>query len=300
MQNNNSFFKKYVKIIVVLAVIASSSSGIFVNLIQAPAMAIGFWRLALALPFFAVPALTKQREAIKTINRKDLVMTIAAGIFLFAHFFTWFSAVKIADIASAVTLAALHPLVVLLVTVFVYKKKVGVRAIMGIILALLGAAMVAGFDYRQLIGSNFKGDMLALMAAIFMGLYFLMGDRVRERVPGPAYVFMVFLVTFICFAIGVIVTGTPVLGYSVRDYGLIVALTLICQIGAHAVFNLCIGYVDSLYVSTWETGEMVFSILLGAIFLNQIPVQYQIIGSMVVVIGLLYYNYNCTKSDTTI
>ncbi len=298
MHNSNSFFKKYVKIIVVLAVIASSSSGIFVNLISAPPMAIGFWRLAMALPFFAIPVLTKQRETLKDLDSKDLITSILGGVFLFAHFFTWFSGVKIADIASAVTLGALHPLVVLFVSVVFYKKKVGVRAVMGIVLALLGGAMVAGFDYHQLVGSNFKGDMLAFLSAVFMGLYFLMGEKARERVPGTTYVFLVFLTTFICFAIGVAVTGTKVLGYPAADYGMLIALTLLCQIGAHAVFNLCIGYVDSLYVSTWETGETIFSIILGAIFLSQIPNQYQIVGCMVVVIGLLYYNYYWAKDNS--
>ena len=47
------FLEKYVKIIVVLAVIAGSSSGIFGRAIEAPSMAIGFWRLTLGLPFFA-------------------------------------------------------------------------------------------------------------------------------------------------------------------------------------------------------------------------------------------------------
>ena len=85
---------------------------------------------------------------------------------------------------------------------------------------------------------------------------------------------------------------TPILGYSAHDYLLIVAMTFVCQIGAHAVFNLCFGYVDSLYVSAWESGESVFAIVLGIIFLGQIPEGWEIVGCAVVVTGLLYYNYH--------
>lgn len=290
-KEKKSFLERYVKIIVVLAVMAGSSSGIFGSVIEAPSMAIGFWRLTLGLPFFAVPVLLRNRESLKQISKKDYIWTFAAGAFLFGHFFTWFNAVKMTNIASAVVLAALHPLVVLVITVFVLKRKVGRRPIMGIVLALLGGVLIAGLDYRQLTEGNFAGDILAFLAGAFMGIYFAIGNEVRRNVPGSTYVFLVFLSCWICFSVGMIVSGTPALGYSASDYLYIIGLTLVCQIGAHAVFNLCFGYVDSLYVSAWESGESVFAILMGILFLGQIPASWEIIGCAVVVIGLLYYNY---------
>ena len=50
--------------------------------------------------------------------------------------------------------------------------------------------------------------------------------------------------------------------------------------------------MDSLYVSAWESGrESVFAIIMSVIFLGQSPTSWELIGSAVVVIGLLYYNY---------
>ena len=292
MNNENAFLKKYVKIVVVLAVVASSSSGIFGSAIAAPSLAIGFWRLTVGVPFCAIPVFLKQREQLKAVKPKELIWTFIAGAFLFGHYFTWFNAVKLTNVASAVVLAALHPLVVLVITVFLLRRKVGIRPVMGIVLALLGCCMVAGFDYRQLSSGNFTGDMLALGAAICMGIYFAIGNEVRKTVAGSVYVFLVFASCWICFVIGIVATKTPVLGYSAHDYLLIVAMTFVCQIGAHAVFNLCFGYVDSLCVSAWESGESVFAIVLGIIFLGQIPEGWEIVGCAVVVTGLLYYNYH--------
>ena len=89
VNEKKSFLERYVKVIVVLAVVAGSSSGIFGSVIQAPSMAIGFWRLTLGLPFFAVPVLLHSRDTLKQISRKDLAWTFVAGAFLFCHFFTW-------------------------------------------------------------------------------------------------------------------------------------------------------------------------------------------------------------------
>lgn len=298
MENNKQgFIARYVKIIVVLAVVAGSSSGIFGSVIEAPSMAIGFWRLTMGLPFFAVPVLLKNRDTLRNISKKDYIWTFVAGAFLFGHFFTWFNAVKMTNIASAVVLAALHPLVVLIITIFVLKRKVGMRPIMGIVLALLGGALIAGLDYNQLSSGNFMGDMLAFMAAVCMGIYFAIGNEVRKNVPGSTYVFLVFFACWICFAVGMVATGTPALGYSTSDYLYMIGLTLVCQIGAHAVFNLCFGYVDSLYVSAWESGEAVFAIILGIIFLKQMPESWELLGSAIVVIGLLYYNYTTSLEE---
>lgn len=298
MENEKKgFIARYVKIIVVLAVIAGSTSGIFGSVIEAPSLAIGFWRLTIGLPFFAVPVLLKQREALKAVSAKECIWSFVAGTFLFLHFFTWFNAVKITNIASAVVLAALHPLVVLVITIFIFKRKVGIRPIMGIILALLGGVMIAGLDYRQLSSGNFTGDILAFLAGLFMGLYFVVGSEVRKTVAGPVYVFLCFFACWVCFIVGVIATDTPVLGYSTMDYVYILALTFVCQIGAHAVFNLCFGHVDSLYVSTWESGESVFAIIMGVLFLGQIPTPWELVGAAVVVVGLLYYNYNTALAE---
>lgn len=286
-----SFLERYVKVIVVFAVIAGSASGIFGSVIQAPPMAIGFWRLSFGLPFFAVPFFKTGIHELKSIPKKSMIFTILAGVFLFLHFFCWFSAVKLTNIASASVLAALHPLVVVFTTIFIFKRHVGRRALMGIICALAGASMVAGFDYKELAAGDFKGDVLSIATAIFMGLYFAMGHEARKNISGTTYVFLCFLFCWICFGIGMVSTGTPFIGYSSSDWIYVLGLTIVCQIGAHAVFNLCMGHVSSLYVSTWESGEAVSATMLAYIFLGQVPERWQILGMLTVVIGLLYYNY---------
>lgn len=300
MENNETkvgFIARYAKIATVIAVVFGSSSGILGSLTAAPSMAIGFWRLTVALPFFLVPALlnSQKREQLKSIEKKDLVWCFIAGAFLFGHFFTWFNAVKLTNIASAAVLAALHPLVVLLITIFIYKKKVGFKSIGAIIVALIGGVIIVGVDYSTFAGGSLNGNILAFLAGTFMGLYFAVGDSVRKRVPGDLYVLLVFASCWICFSAGVVITDTQILGYTVMDYVYIVIMAFICQIGAHAVFNMCIGHVSSLYVSTWEAGEPVFSTLLAVVFLAQIPKTYEIIGCIIVVCALLYYNRQESK-----
>ena len=263
------FIEKHAKVIVVLAVMAGSTSGIFGSVITAPSMFIGFARLIISLPIFGLPVLLNRRDELKRLKKGDVMWSALAGFFLFAHFFTWFNAVKLTNVASAAVLASLHPLVVLAVTVFIFRKKVSLKSVAAIIAALGGGCVIAGLDYASLTSGALAGDIYAFCAGIFMGLYFAIGNHVRKNVPGDIYVFILFASCALCFTIGMVATGTPVSGYPVTDYIYIAALTIVCQVCAHAVFNMCIGHVDSLYVSAWESGESVFAIILGIIFLME-------------------------------
>ena len=288
----NKFIAEHAKTATFFAVIFGATSGILGTLTQAPSMAIGFWRLTMALPFFVVPILISResRARFGRMSKKTYIWCCIAGFFLFGHFFSWFNAVKFTNVASAAVLASLHPLAVLLITVFIYKKKVSWKSVAAIFVAVLGGAIITGADLATLAGGHLKGNLFALSAALFMGLYFAVGDVVRKEVDGDLYVLLVFAGCWICFSAGMLVTGTPALAYEPMDFVYIAIMAVLCQIGAHAVFNMCIGHVSSLYVSAWEAGDPVFSTLLGIIFLGQIPTVYEILGCVIVVGALLYYN----------
>lgn len=287
--------ERYVRFIVVLAVISGSTSGILGRLITADSMAIGFYRLTLALPFFLVPVLLRKREALKSIPARDLLWSAISGMFLFWHFLCWFIAVKNTTIASAIILADLHPLIVMGITVVIIKKRIPVRAAVGVFVALLGAGVVVGFDY-SIVGSHIYGDVMALFAAVAMGIYFCIGGVLRKDIPGDIYITLIFTVCWICFTLGMVITDTPFFGYPLSDYLWLVVMTILCQLGAHAVMNWSMRFVPSLYVSAWSTAEIVSAPLLALWVFGEMPGLTKIIGGIIVIAGLLYYNYH--ENDT--
>lgn len=295
MENNiekKGFVEKYAKILVPFAVLCGACSGAFSAMISAPALVIGFVRLTVALPFFWVPIVFKksEREKIAKLDRKDLLLCLASGMFLFLHFFCWFSSVKWTNVSSAAVFASFHPLVVLFITVFILKRKVSWKSIVAIVCAILGGAIIMCADITALSGGHMKGNIFAFGAAMFMGIYFAIGDKARKNVPGNIYVLLVFFSCWIFFILGLVATGTTPFGYTGTDYLFMVIQAFVCQIGAHAVFNMCIGRVSSLYVSTWEAGDPVFSTLLAVIIVQQIPSGFEVLGCIIVVVALYMYS----------
>ena len=275
----------------VFATIAASFSGIFVRLINAGTVAIGFYRMTFAVPFFAVTVLLKHREELKKLTLKQTAGCMLGGLFLAGHYFSLFTAVNNTTIASAVMLCNISPIIILIITVLIFREKTTAKAVAGVFIALAGAAIITGGDY-SFSGKAIFGDMMAFLGALFYALYFLVGRRMRKEINAPIYVFIVFATCWAVFLIGMFVTGTPFTGYSATDFMWLFVFAMVCSIGAHAVFNWCLAHVSPLYISTIETAEAIFAAISAALIFGEIPTLWQWIGGGVTICGLLYYNYH--------
>jgi drug/metabolite transporter (DMT)-like permease len=275
---------------------AGAATVIFVRLIEASPIALGFYRLGFSVILFAIPIILGGYKDYKGITKKEVGICILAGAMLFSHFMFWFSSLQMTSIASAFVLFSLNPLILLIPTYFFLKKRVSGKAVIGIIVALAGSALIVSLN-QTLEDNTFLGDVSGFLAGIFFALYFFIGQIMRAKLPMLNYVFIVFSSCFVFFAIAMVVTGTPLTGYRTEDYILMFSMALVCQVLAHALYNWCMGYVSALYVSVFTTTQTAIAILYGIIFFREIPEIFQVIGAVIVVAGLLYYNYNSMEKQ---
>ncbi len=286
-----NIFEKNAKKLVVMGAVAASFSGIFVRLINAGTMAIGFYRLTFAVPFFAVTVMLKHREELKALKIKQIGGAMLGGLFLAGHYFSLFTAFNNTTIASAFVICNISPIIILIITALIFREKTTAKAVIGVVIALIGAAIITGGDY-SFAGKAIFGDLMAFLAALFYALYFLVGREMRKQINAPVYVFIVFTTCWMVFLIGMFVTGTAFTGYSPMDFVWLFIFAMVCSIGAHAVFNWCLAHVSPLYISTIETGEAIFAAILAALIFGEIPTIWQWIGGGITICGLLYYNYH--------
>src|SRR6476619_2334226 len=95
---------------VTIAIIAVSSSGALIAYAAAPALAIAFWRNALAVGALAPVAAVRRRDELRGLRAKGaLRWCVLAGIALAAHFGTWVPAPKLTTVATATALVATQP-----------------------------------------------------------------------------------------------------------------------------------------------------------------------------------------------
>lgn len=284
-----NLFQRNPKRVVLMAVFAASFSSIFVRLAEAPPVAVGFYRLTFSLPFFAAMVLFWYRKELLSVTRRDLAGSGLAGILLSFHFLSWFLALEHTTVASAAVLCMTHPIVILVISTLFFKERTNKRAVAGIGVAFVGSVIITGGDYILSREALF-GDVLAFSGAVFMALYLLAGKKFRSDIPAAVYVFLVFSSCWLVFLVEMVVTRTPFTGYSGETFFWILMLALVCQIGAHGVFNWCLGYVKAIYLATWEMAEVLIAALLAALLFAEIPGLWQLVGGGIIILGLLYYN----------
>jgi drug/metabolite transporter (DMT)-like permease len=286
-----------------VGIMAVSTASIFIRFAQVeiPSLVIAAGRLTLAtlvIAPFAVKRWVKDRVV---LDRKTWGLLTVAGLFLGLHFVTWITSLEYTSIASSVVLVTTAPLWVAFLSPIFLKEKISQWVLIGLGIALSGAVIVGVgsscmFSGGKLVcqgmeewwsGRNFVGNILALMGAILSGAYLMVGRSVRNRLSLPIYTAIVYGIASIVLIILVILTGTPVGGYSSASYLWVAALALVPQVIGHTAFNWALKYLSATYVSIALLGEPIGTVILAALFLREKPAILEILGGVLILSGII-------------
>ena len=252
-----------------VAVIAISTSGPLIAACTAPALAIAFWRTVLASGATSVMVALRHRAEVRALTRGQWRLMALAGVLLGAHFATWVPSLRFTTVASSTALVATQPVWAALIA---HRRGVTIsrNAWIGIGVALLGVLVLTGVDFavtpRALIG-----DGLALAGAVLAALYVTVGEKVRATTSNPTYTTVCYAVAGLSLLVLIVVGGVPLIGFSTRDWVLILMITLGAQLFGHSVVNRVLATTSATIVSLAILLEMPGSTLIAAAWLDQIP-----------------------------
>ena len=92
-----------------LGVIGVSLSGpLMAAATSVPALAMSLWRSGLGAVVIAPRGLTRYRQELASLPRRELVRSCFAGVMLAVHFATWTASLKLTSVASATSLVSLQ------------------------------------------------------------------------------------------------------------------------------------------------------------------------------------------------
>ena len=150
-------------------------------------VAVGFWRLALALPLLVLVARVTRQPA--HWPRRGLVITIAiAAVFYSLDLAAWNAGIRLTKLGNATLFGNMGSFVFVAYGLWLAQRAPSARQAIALALAAAGAALLMSSSY-ELSPRNFTGDLMTLAAGLLYGGYLIFVERGRtDMQPLPLLV----------------------------------------------------------------------------------------------------------------
>ena len=270
------------------AVAAMASSSIIVTRLEQRDVApiiVAFYRMALATLLMAPLAITARRDELLSFARRSTSLVILSGFCLAVHFAAWIASLKYLPISTSVVLVSSHPFLVVLASTLFLNEKPARRSLVGIGLGSCGTAVICWNGLKDL-GLTLSGDLLALLGALALSGYVVIGRKSRTRVSLLAYVTPVYVSCSLFLLAGVIATGSRLYPYTRMEWFYFGLLALIPTVFGHTIMNWALRHIRASAVSVAFLGEPLLASILAFVFFAQVPGWSTLIGGALVLIGI--------------
>jgi len=213
-----------------------------------------------------------------------------ATVFLTLHFGTWTASVYLTSIASSVVLVNATPILVLAGEALLWHRATSGRQWLGASFALVGIAVMAGFDGLTAGPKALDGDLLALAGAATYAVYVMASARVRTQVSTPVQVAVLYGG---CFAgLG---TATLIADQAWRapqtDPRMWVAFALLALLPTtlgHTMVQSILDRVRPAVIAIALLGEPVGASILAWLALGQKPALVDVLGGLLTLVGIAW------------
>jgi drug/metabolite transporter (DMT)-like permease len=276
-------------LVLAAAVLGISSSGPLARLSDLAPLGIAIWRVALALVVvLSAVAFTGAWKEWRTLSRRDLAIAAVAGLCLALHFWTWIASLGLTTVAASVLLVNLHPVVIVAGSALWLGEKPSGRAVVGLMVALLGAAIVGVTGAPNADGSSpALGNLLAVAGAVTVGLYYLIGRALRARLTLWAYTGLVYVCCLVSLLVFALWQGTALEPQSAREWGVLAAIAFGPMILGHTGFNWSLRYVPAYVISGLLLLEPVIASAVAWLWMGEALGPWTLLGGGIVLVGLV-------------
>ena len=264
------------------------------------------FRTAITALIAGIVLLFTNKKAFK-ITKKELPVLVFYGVFGVALMqWSYSNAVSLLPISVALLIEYTAIVIVPLVSLLLFKEKVRPRLWFGIAAVLIGLAIVSNIWNSAL---NPLGVAWAIMAAVCLSIYFLIGEHTQRKRDAMSTLFYTFAVAAIFWAIMNLINPGKIIDINV-DFNLGGNLSAISMpvwagllwIGIMGSFipmlldYIALGNLSATAVGVIATAETVFATVFAWAWLNESMTTLEVIGGLIVVAGIILAETSRTSS----
>ena len=285
------YFEKHPMAMIVIGVMGISMSAILIRFSTAPSAVTASWRLLWTV-ILMTPVVfggKSSRKELLSIDKKTVILSIISGIFLAIHFWFWFESLRLTSVASASTIVSTEVIWVSIGFFLFLKGRLSLKAVGAIAVAFAGSALVAFADSGSG-GTHLQGDVFALLAAMAVAVYMLIGRTLRAAVSNTVYTYIVYGACAAGLLAMSVVQQQGLFDYGINGILIGLALAVFSTILGHSVFSWCLKYFSPSFVSACKLCEPVVAAILAGFLFGEVPGPVQLGGCVLILGSVLYYS----------
>lgn len=284
------FFEKHPMIMIVIGVIGISLSAIFVKYSAAPSSVTAAYRLLWTVVLLTPVVLGKGpiRRELFSADKKAVGLSALSGLFLAVHFVLWFESLQHTSVASSTTIVCTEVIWVALGFCAFLGGKLSLWAVVAILVSFGGSALIAWADTGS--GNHLYGDILALVSAVSVALYTLLGRVVRKRTSTTVYTYVCYLACAAMLLVICALQGNSLTAHGVSAPIVGLLLAVFSTILGHSIFSWCLRYFSPAFVSASKLCEPVVAAVFAGFLFGEIPSVLQAAGAVLILGGVFGYS----------
>ena len=199
----------------------------------------------------------------------------------------YFYAISKIQVAAAILLQYVAPILVALFSVFFWKERLTVFKLAALILAFGGCYLVVGGYNLQFLQSNRLGILGGLAAAVCFAGYTLLGERGMHRYAP----WTVLLYAMVFSALSLHIFYTPFryvnAGFNAAQWGFILYIVVVGTIFPFALYLTGINYIRSTRAIITATLEPIAAGFMAFLFLGETMDMLQVLGGALVISAIV-------------
>ena len=271
-----------------LAIVGLSLSPIFVKLSDVGVISTGFFRFFIALPFLWGWMIYEQSHAdVEHLPRKvkDYITLFMSGAFLGLDIIFWHWSLENTHIANSMLLNNMTSIIVALYAWLVWKERTTAYTLLGIFAATIGAVILVT-DGGHVDGSNIKGDLQAIVSAIFYSAYLLSVKHLRNKFSAVTILSWGGLASVYVLAVFAFTMETKIVPTSFYGWFILISLAIIGQILGQGMLSYAMRFFSAAFSAVMITFVPVLSSLFAWVIFGQSLTFWKIFGGIIILTGI--------------
>ena len=255
---------------------------ILVRLADAGPAAVGFWRVAFAMPLLGLMAL-RADGGVGSPNRFALL----AGLAFACDLGFWHYSIHFTSVANATVLTNLTPVVVTAAAWIFLKQRPAKLFVAAVALAVAGAWLMAIGRGAHAPGSNPPlGDALALTTALWYALYFLAISAARRSVGATRVMFWSSVASAPLLLVAAVALGERIFPATAGGWAAVIGLGVMHVAGQGSI-AWALGRLPAATASVVVLIQPVVAALLGWLLFAEALGPLQALGGAIALFGVV-------------